>query len=56
LLKHGCDPTERDGVPGTREWKGDVQPGRLTESFRNVYPLPASEVIANPNLKQNTGY
>jgi hypothetical protein len=41
---------------GTWEWKGNVQAGRFTESFRNLYPLPASEIIANPNLKQNTGY
>jgi hypothetical protein len=38
------------------QWKGDVQAGRLTESFRNLYPLPASELTANPHLTQNTGY
>ncbi len=41
---------------GTWEWKGAVQAGQPTETFRNLYPLPASEIIANPNLKQNTGY
>ena len=40
----------------TWQWKGNVLAGRPTESFRNLYPLPASEVIANPNLTQNTGY
>ena len=30
--------------------------GRATESFRDLYPLPASELIANPNLMQNPGY
>jgi len=37
-------------------WKGGVKDGRGVESFRNLYPLPASDVVANPNLKQNTGY
>jgi hypothetical protein len=38
------------------EWKGNQPAGAFTESFRDLYPLPASEVIANPNLQQNTGY
>jgi hypothetical protein len=38
------------------EWKGGVQQGRSTESFRNLFPLPSSELIANPNLTQNPGY
>jgi hypothetical protein len=37
-------------------WKGGVQPGRPTEDFRSLYPLPASELLANPNLTQNPGY
>jgi hypothetical protein len=37
-------------------WKGGVQAGRATESFRDLYPLPANELVANPNLKQNPGY
>ena len=37
-------------------WKGGTQAGTTTESFRDLFPLPASEVIANPNLKQNPGY
>jgi hypothetical protein len=37
-------------------WKGNVVAGRATEAFRNVYPKPASELVANPNLSQNTGY
>lgn len=41
---------------GIWQWKGGVQPGKATEAFRNLYPLPASELLANPNLKQNTGY
>ena len=37
-------------------WKGGTQAGTATQSFRDVYPLPANELVANPNLKQNTGY
>ncbi|HET9441320.1 MAG TPA: RagB/SusD family nutrient uptake outer membrane protein [Longimicrobiales bacterium] len=37
-------------------WKGGVQAGRSTETFRNLYPLPANELVANPNLTQNPGY
>jgi len=47
-----ADFTDND----TWQWKGNVLNGQTTESFRNLYPLPASEVIANPNLTQNTGY
>jgi hypothetical protein len=38
------------------EWKGGVQAGRATETFRDIYPLPASELTTNPNLTQNPGY
>ncbi len=41
---------------GLWPWKGNVKDGRTTESFRNIYPIPATDVIANPNIKQNTGY
>ncbi len=41
---------------GLWAWKGNVLAGRVTESFRNLYPLPAAELAANPNLTQNTGY
>jgi hypothetical protein len=37
-------------------WKGGVKDGRGVEDFRKIYPLPAPEVAANPNLKQNSGY
>jgi hypothetical protein len=37
-------------------WKGGVQAGLATEPFRDLYPLPANELIANPNLQQNPGY
>ncbi len=38
------------------QWKGGAAAGTSTESFRDLYPLPASELAANPNLTQNTGY
>jgi len=37
-------------------WKGGVADGRSTDAKFNVYPIPSSDVVANPNLKQNTGY
>ncbi len=43
-------------VRGLWPWKGNVKDGRLTESFRNIYPIPATDIIANPNLVQNPGY
>ena len=37
-------------------WKGGGQVGVAVQDFRNLYPLPASELLANPNLTQNPGY
>lgn len=37
-------------------WKGGVKDGKSVEAYRVLYPLPAADVTANPNLKQNTGY
>jgi hypothetical protein len=37
-------------------WKGGTAAGTATESFRDLYPLPESELVANPNLTQNPGY
>jgi hypothetical protein len=38
------------------EWKGGLKAGKGVDSHLNVYPLPSSDLGANPNLKQNTGY
>ncbi len=38
------------------EWKGGVQNGTGTDSHFNVYPIPSSDLTANPNLTQNPGY
>ncbi len=37
-------------------WEGGTAGGTALASFRNLYPLPANEIIANPNLTQNPGY
>lgn len=37
-------------------WKGGTEAGTSTDAFRDLYPLPESELVANPNLKQNPGY
>lgn len=36
--------------------KGGVQQGKTTEKFRDLFPIPASEILANPKLDQNIGY
>jgi hypothetical protein len=38
------------------QWKGGVLAGRATDTYRDLYPLPASELTTNPNLAQNPGY
>ena len=38
------------------EYKGSVKEGAAVESFRNLFPIPAAEINANPNLSQNEGY
>ncbi len=37
-------------------WKGGSQAGTPTEQYLALYPIPAKDLLANPNLKQNTGY
>ncbi len=37
-------------------WKGGTQAGAATGVHLDLYPLPANEIIANPNLTQNPGY
>ena len=41
---------------GVWPWKGGVMEGKTTEKFRDLYPIPNSDIIANPGLKQNDGY
>ncbi|MBS1950181.1 MAG: RagB/SusD family nutrient uptake outer membrane protein [Cytophagales bacterium] len=37
-------------------WKGNVPGGAAVPSFRNLFPIPSTDLSANPTLKQNTGY
>jgi hypothetical protein len=37
-------------------WKGGTAAGAALASKYDLYPLPANELIANPNLTQNPGY
>ena len=38
------------------EWKGGVQAGQSVGAHLALYPIPANELVANPNLTQNPGY
>ena len=40
----------------TWQWKGGIQSGGKFEAYRNIFPLPSTELGANVNLKQNPGY
>lgn len=46
LVRHGKFTTDRY----IWQWKGGVAAGRAVDSRFNRYPIPASEVAANPNL------
>jgi hypothetical protein len=37
-------------------WKGKVPDGTATDAHFNLFPIPASDLGANPTLKQNPGY
>ena len=37
-------------------WKGGVSSGTGVDSKYNIFPIPAADLTANPNLTQNTGY
>ncbi|WP_439487958.1 RagB/SusD family nutrient uptake outer membrane protein [Algoriphagus sp.] len=37
-------------------WKGNVAEGVKTSSHRDLFPVPANQLTANPNLIQNQGY
>ncbi|WP_026754909.1 RagB/SusD family nutrient uptake outer membrane protein [Sediminibacter sp. Hel_I_10] len=41
---------------GIWPYKGNVPNGTTTASFRDVFPIPTSDISANPNLTQNPGY
>ncbi|HTJ51040.1 MAG TPA: RagB/SusD family nutrient uptake outer membrane protein, partial [Cyclobacteriaceae bacterium] len=37
-------------------WKGNSKDGIATESYLNLFPIPTSDMSANPTLEQNPGY
>ncbi|MGO1243774.1 MAG: RagB/SusD family nutrient uptake outer membrane protein [Sphingobacterium sp.] len=37
-------------------FKGGIAMGKAVEDYRTLFPLPAADLISNPNLVQNTGY
>ena len=37
-------------------WKGGVKEGTTVAPYRDVFPIPSSDLGANPNLEQNEGY
>lgn len=37
-------------------WKGGVSQGQAVDSKYNIFPIPAADLSANPNLQQNPGY
>jgi hypothetical protein len=37
-------------------WKGRVRNGQSVDAKFNLYPLPSTDIVANPTLVQNTGY
>ena len=37
-------------------WKKETKDGQASEEFRELLPIPSSELLANPNLEQNEGY
>ena len=38
------------------QWKGGAKGGAGVAETFNLFPIPNADVVANPNLKQNTGY
>lgn len=47
---------EKFSKNGIWAFKGGVPNGTTTEEFRNLFPIPASDLGVNTNLTQNTGY
>lgn len=38
------------------QWKGSIKDGKDVESYRTLFPIPASDLTANSGLVQNDGY
>ncbi len=37
-------------------WKGNAAEGASVGAYRDLFPIPSSDLAANPNLEQNEGY
>ena len=37
-------------------WKGGIADGTATDAKYDIFPIPASDIVANSNLTQNAGY
>ena len=37
-------------------WKGGIKGGTGTNAKYDLFPIPSTDIIANPNLTQNSGY
>lgn len=44
------------GSSYTWPWEGNVSTGAQVDAHLNLFPIPYSSLINNPNLKQNSGY
>ena len=38
------------------QWKGGEKDGKAVEDYKNLFPIPNSDMMVNPNLEQNPGY
>lgn len=52
LIRHG----KFTGGSYVWPWKGGDSSGVSVPDYLKIYPLPAADLVANPNLRQNTGY
>lgn len=41
---------------GIWPWKGNEKAGKVTAPYLDLFPIPATDIIANTNLTQNDGY
>jgi hypothetical protein len=56
LIRYGYFTAVNSNSRSSWPWKGGISTGTGVGDFRNVFPLPADDLTANPNLKQNSGY
>lgn len=55
LIRYGYFAGEKSGQY-LWEWKGGSEKGASLPAYRNLFAIPAEDLNANPNLKQNEGY